>query len=232
MVKWSPRSHSVILAEAICATIRPRLYWLISLFAYDHSTKMCRPISYTFFCLYDHSTKIKVLNDLFLLFVHDHLTSQVMVLFHLFFPLCRTILPKLGSSLIYFICTRPFDQKLGSSLIYFICIRRLFDQKLVSSLIFFVCPRLFDRKVGSLLIYFYLYMTIRPKIRVLINFLLLLFIHNHSTKVRSHTLTLSLIYSFLHCADISFPIFKAVLPSYFVCSVSGRGAFIFRPLYS
>ena len=176
---------------------------------------MYRPISYTFFCLYDHSTKIKVLNDLFLLFVHDHLTSQVMVLFHLFFLLCRTILPKLGSSLIYFIC-----------------IRRLFDQKLVSSLIFFVCPRLFDQKVGSLLIYFYLYMTIRPKIRVLINFLLLLFIHNHSTKVRSHTLTLSLIYSFLHCADISFPIFKAVLPSYFVCSVSGSGAFIFRPLYS
>ena len=193
---------------------------------------MYRPISYTFFCLYDHSTKIKVLNDLFLLFVHHHLTSQVMVLFHLFFLLCRTILPKLGSSLIYFICTRPFDQKLGSSLIYFICIRRLFDQKLVSSLIFFVCPRLFDQKVGSLLIYFYLYMTIRPKIRVLINFLLLLFIHNHSTKVRSHTLTLSLIYSFLHCADISFPIFKAVLPSYFVCSVSGSGAFIFRPLYS
>ena len=141
---------------------------------------MYRPISYTFFCLYDHSTKIKVLNDLFLLLVHDHLTSQVMVLFHLFFLLCRTILPK----------------------------------------------------VGSLLIYFYLYMTIRPKIRVLINFLLLLFIHNHSTKVRSHTLTLSLIYSFLHCADISFPIFKAVLPSYFVCSVSGSGAFIFRPLYS
>ena len=129
---------------------------------------MYRPISYTFFCLYDHSTKIKVLNDLFLLLVHYHLTSQVMVLFHLFYLLCRTILPKLGSSLIYFICTRPFDQKLGSSLIYFICIRRLFDQKLVSSLIFFVCPRLFDQKVGSSLIffYYYLYTTIRPKLGV------------------------------------------------------------------
>ena len=123
---------------------------------------MYRPISYTFFCLYDHSTKIKVLNDLFLLFVHDHLTSQVMVLFHLFFLLCRTILPKLGSSLIYFICTRPFDQKLGSSLIYFICIRRLFDQKLVSSLIFFLST------------------TIWPKSRVLVN--LFLFVHDHSTK--------------------------------------------------
>ena len=32
--------------------------------------------------------------------------------------------------------------------------------------------------------------------------------HDHSTKVRGHSY--SLIYSFLHCADISFAIFKAV----------------------
>ena len=57
-----------------------------------------------------------------------------------------------------------------------------------------------------------------------------LFVHDHSTKVRDHSY--SLIYSFLNCADVLFAIFKAVLPLYFVRSISGSIAFIFRPLYS
>ena len=83
-----------------------------------------------------------------------------------------------------------------------------------------ICTGPFNhQRLGSSLIQFFcLYTTIRPEIRVLIN--LFLFVHNHSTKVRSHSY--SLIYSFLNCADISFAIFKAVLiPLYFVHFVSG-----------
>ena len=52
---------------------------------------------------------------------------------------------------------------------------------LLSIIIFFAQP--FDQKLGSKLIYyfFYLYTTIRPKIRVLIN-LFILFVHDHLTK--------------------------------------------------
>ena len=49
------------------------------------------------------------------------------------------------------------------------------------------------------------------KIRVLIN-LFLLFVHDHSTKIRGHSY--SLIYSFLNCANISYTIFKVLLPLY------------------
>ena len=80
---------------------------------------------------------------------------------------------------------------------------------------------------------FYLYRTIRPKIRVLINLIFLivydhsttkirvlinlfLFVHGHSTKVRSHSYFF--IYSFLRCADISF------------CYILGITSLIFRSL--
>ena len=82
--------------------------------------------------------------------------------------------------------------------------------------IFFVCTRPFDQKSGSSLMFFYLCKTIRLKIRILINFFL--FVHDHSTKVRGHFY--SLINSFLLCVDISFAIFKAALPLYFVRSIS------------
>ena len=66
-------------------------------------------------------------------------------------------------------------------------------------------------------------MTIRSKIRVLI--ICFLFVHNHLAKVKDHSY--SLIYSFVNCANILFAIFVAVLPLYFVRSVSGSTAFIF-----
>ena len=69
-------------------------------------------------------------------------------------------------------------------------------------------------------------MTIRAKIRVLINSFFL-FVHVHSTKVRGHSY--SLIYSFLNCANILFAIFMVVLPLYFAFSFSGSTDFIFRP---
>ena len=67
----------------------------------------------------------------------------------------------------------------------------------------FICARPLDQKLGSSLIY------------------LFLFVHNHSTKVRSHS------YSILFCANILFAMFKAVLPLYFVCSVSDSSAFTY-----
>ena len=100
---------------------------------------------------------------------------------------------------------------------------------------------------------FYLYRTIRPKIRVLIN-LIFLFVHDHSTKVRSHSYFF--IYSFLHWADISFcyilgitsliflslcfwqywlcissAIFIAVLALCFLHYIHGSAALIFHTLY-
>ena len=127
-------SRSVILAEAVCTTIRPKFRVLTDLFllsAHDHSTKIYRPPSFILAFVYDNSTKIRVFIDLFLLFIHDHLTK-------LYGPL---------SFILSLFCAWPFDQKLGSSLIYL----------------------------------FYLYTTIRPKIRVPIN-LMLLFVHDYSTK--------------------------------------------------
>ena len=56
-------------------------------------------------------------------------------------------------------------------------------------------------------------MSIRIKIRVLIN-LFLIFVHDHSNKIRGHSY--SLINSLLNCANISYAIFMAVLPLYFV----------------
>ena len=118
---------------------------------------------------------------------------------------------------------------------------------------------------------FYLYRTIRPKIRVLINLIFLivndhsttkirvlinlfLFVHGHSTKVRSHSYFF--IYSFLRCDDILFcyilgiislifrslcfwqywlcissPIFIAVLALCFLHYIHGSAALMFRTLY-
>ena len=97
-------SRTVILAEAICTTIRPEFRVptdLFLLFAHDHSTKIYGPLSFNLSFVHDHSTKIRVLIDLFLLFVHDHSTK-------LYGPL---------SFILSLFCARPFDQKLGSSLI-------------------------------------------------------------------------------------------------------------------
>ena len=98
------------------------------------------------------------------------------------------------------ICARPFDQKLGSSLIFFMC-RRLFDQIIWSSFIyFFFWAQQFDQDLGYSWIYFFClhttiqqkYMvffhlfflyctTIWPKLRVHID-LFLIFLLEHSTK--------------------------------------------------
>ena len=82
---------------------------------------------------------------------------------------------------------------------------------------------------GSLSYFLPLCTTIRPKVRVLIN-LFLLFEHDHLTKIWGHSY--SLIHSFLNCTNISYTIFMAVLPLYFVRYIHLSTALIFRTLYS
>ena len=100
-------------------------------------------------------------------FFHMHTTIQpkYIVLFHLFFC-AQPFNQKLGSSLIIsFICPQPFDQIIWPSFNYSFCSARPFNQKLGSPLIqFFICTWSFNQML------------------VLIN-LLLLFAHDHSTKL-------------------------------------------------
>ena len=134
-------SHSVILAEAICTTIRPEYRVptdLCLLFAHDHSTKIYGPLSFILSFVHNHSTKVRVFNDLFLLFVHGHSTrlydplSFILSFVHTIWPKIRVLInlnflfvhdhstKNEGLHwLIFFIWTRPFDQKLGSSLFFF-----------------------------------------------------------------------------------------------------------------
>ena len=143
---------------------------------------------------------------IYFFYLHTTIRQKCIVLFHLFFLLFTTIRPKLGSSLIYF-------------LYLYTTIRP--NYIVLFSLFFLLCT------------------TIWPKTRVLIN-LFILFVHNHSTKVRSHSY--SLIYSFLHCADISFAkrntslisfaLFLAVVPLYFVRYIHSSTTFMFPTLYS
>ena len=53
-------SRTVILAEAICTTIRPEFRVptdLFLFFAHDHSTKIYGPLSFNLSFVHDHSTK-------------------------------------------------------------------------------------------------------------------------------------------------------------------------------
>ena len=72
---------------------------------------------------------------------------------------------KLGSSLIFFFNTRPFDQNIWPSFIYFFFCKPPFDQNIWSSFISsFFSGRTFEKKLGSLFIYFiYLHTTVPLK---------------------------------------------------------------------
>ena len=169
----------------------------------------------------------------------------------IFFFICtRTFDLTIGSSFIYsFFSARPFDQKLGSTLIYFFICTRPFDQIIGSSFIYyFFSARPFDQKLGSLLIFFFhlhttirqkymifflsfihsLCTTIRPKNRVLVN-LLLLFVHDHSTKLG---VTLTLLFIFF----LDVPIFRLlyswqILPLHFIRYVHSSTTYIFLSVH-
>ena len=121
------------------------------------------------------------------------------------------------SSLIYFICTGPFDLKLGSSLIYFFYLHTTIRPNYMVLFHYsFLNARPFDQKLGSTLIYvFYLYTTIWPKIRVPINLffylhttiwakmrvlidLFFLFVYDHQTKLYGPLSFIALIFRTLY----------------------------------
>ena len=115
---------------------------------------------------------------------------------------------------LFFLCALAFEQKLWSSLIFFFYLHTIIRKKyMIVFHLLFLCARPFDQKLGSSLLYFsYLYTTtILPKL------------------ARAHSY--SLVYSFLF-ANISFAIFMAVLPLYFVCYIHSSTTYIFRTLKS
>ena len=174
------------LAETIRTTMRPFRVPTDLFILYMHTTIRQKYMVFFHLIFLFCTTirpKIRVLIDLFF-YVHATIRPKYMVLFHLFFLLNTTIRPKLKAHtdlfllfvhyhstkihdphwFIFFMCTRPFDKNIWSSFINS-----------------FFCARPFDQKLRSTLIYFFMYTTIRPKVRVLIN-LFILFVHDHSTK--------------------------------------------------
>ena len=105
---------------------------------------------------------------IYFFYLHTTIRQKYMVLFHLIFLLCMTIQPKIRVLIdLFLLFAHDHSTKLYGPLSFILSL---------------FCARPFDQKLGSSLIYFfYLYTTIRPKIRVLIN-LIFLFVHDHSTK--------------------------------------------------
>ena len=191
-------------------------------------TKIYGHFSFIHSLVDDHSTKIRVLIDLFIC--------------------AQPFEQNIWSSFIYsFFCTRPFDQKLESSLIYFFYLHTTIRLKdvVLFHLYFLLCatirpkikvhidlfllfPLDHSTKIcGPLSFIPSLWTIIRPKTMVLI-ILFLLFVRDHLTKTRGHSY--SLIYSFLNCANISYAVFMAALPLYFVRYI--HGYMKFTPLFS
>ena len=144
---------------------------------------------------------------------------------------------KLGSTLIYFfMCTRPFDLIIGSSFIYYFFSAQPFDQKLESSLIYiFHLHTIIRQKYMIFFISFILSLcsTIRPKLRILINFFNYLYVTIRPNLVATFTLKFILflivpIFCLQHCLYISSP---AIIPLYFVHYIHRSVALIFRTLY-
>ena len=125
-------SRSMILAEAICTTIRPKFRVPTELFlliAHDHSTKICGSLSFNLSFVQDHSTKNYDCHWFISFMCARPFDQNTWSSFIYFFFCVRLVDQDLGSSLIYFfICTRPFDKNLSSSFIYSFFCSRPFDQ--------------------------------------------------------------------------------------------------------
>ena len=168
-----------------------------------------------------------------------------MVLFYSFFPLYTTIRPRIMA----LICTRPFTNIYGplSCILYFahdhstkiygllsFILSFMYEHSTKNqgphSFISFICTEPFDQNVSSSLIYS---LSSGESFDQNLEFSLMyfyLFAYDYSTNIRSHSY--SLIYYFLNCANISYAVFMAVLPLYFVRCIHGRTALIFHTLQS
>ena len=155
--------------------------------------------------------RVRVLTNLFLLFVHDHLTKNQG--FHWF---------------ISFMCTRPFDRNMWFSYIYYFFCAKPFDKDLGYSLFFFLyAHNHFIKICGPLpFIITFVHDHSTKKIRVLI-YIFISFVHDHSTNFRGHSYFL--IYSLVNCVYNSYATFIAVL-IYFVHYIHVRTTLIVRTL--
>ena len=103
-----------ILAEVICTTLRPEFRATTYLFLHLHTAiqqKYMVLFHLIFLLRTTNRPKIRVLNDFFLLCVHDHSTE-------IYGPLSLTLF-----------CARPFDQDLESKLIYIFYLYTTIRQK-------------------------------------------------------------------------------------------------------
>ena len=133
-----------------------------------------------------------------------------MVFFYLIFLLYTTIRPKIRVLIDFFFyfhsTIRPKIRVLINLFILLVHDHFTKNQGR-NSFISFILKRPFNKNIYLLSFVFSLCTTIRPKIRVIIN-LFILFVHDHSAKVRGHSY--SLIDFSPNCANIPFGIFKAV----------------------
>ena len=200
-------------------TIQPKymvLFDLFLLFTYDkfdhgplsfilfllhnHSTKNYGPHLFIFFIWNDYSTKIYDLHS-FLLITHDHSTN-IYGLLSFIFSFANDHLTKIYGPLSFILpFTNDHSTKIYGPLSFILSFTNDHSTKMYGPLSY-ILP---------------LCTIIRPKIRVLIN-LSFLFVHDYSTKIRVRSY--SLICSFLNCANISYAIFMAALPLYFVRYIS------------
>ena len=155
----------------------------------------------------------------FIYFFYLHTTNSTMVLFHLFFLYCTTIRPRIIVLIDLFLLSETTIRPkymlfihfcyLHTTIrpIYMVCFHLFF---LLQTTIWLKCMALFHT-------FFLCAQSFDKKIRVLIN-LSFLFVHEYLTKIRVRSY--SLICSFLNCANISYAIFMAALPLYFVRYIS------------
>ena len=118
-------------------------------------------------------------------YLYTIVLQKCMVLFRIFFLCAQPLDQKLGTSLIYAICTRPFDRNIKSSSflsflhdqstkkrvlidLFFYLYTTFWQKYVVLFNFFFPCAQPFDQKFcSSLICFFYLHTTIWPKCMVL-----------------------------------------------------------------
>ena len=87
--------------------------------------------------------------------MHATIPQKYIVFFHLIFQPAWPFDQKLGSPLIFFMCTRPFDRNIQSSFIYSFFWARPIQPKIKvhTDLFLFFCTRPFDKTAWSSFIY-------------------------------------------------------------------------------
>ena len=161
-------SHSVILAEAICMTIRPELKVPTDLFYLHTTIRQKHMVLFHLIFLFSQPFEQKLRSSLICFFyLHTTNRQKYMVLFQIFS--------------IFF--AQPFEQKLESSLIYFLYVHTTIWRKYILLFHFFypLCTTI-RPKISVLIDLFLLFVRDHStKLYGPLSFILSL-VHHHSTK--------------------------------------------------